>query len=84
MFLEPTNSATPPWRTLWYGARTVDDLIVVDAGLWNPGCVRQRRRFFLRTQALLGTRLTNAFGQRVVSIEKYADRIPTESIEKKP
>ncbi len=84
LFSEPTNSQTSPLRALWYGARFVDNSVVIDGRMWNPGCVRERRRAFERVQTALGSRLTNAFGTRVTGLEKYSDRIPVERLEKKP
>ncbi len=84
LFSEPTNNRTSPLRALWYGARFVDTRVVIDGGMWNPGCDRERRRAFERVQTALGSRLTNTFATRVRGIEKYSDRIPVERLEKKP
>jgi hypothetical protein len=84
LFAEPTNSEVRSIRALWFGARFVDDSVVIDGGMWNPGCVRERNRTFERVQMALGSRLTNTFGNRVTGIEKYTDRIPVEWVKKQP
>ncbi len=83
LFSERTNNQTSPLRALWYGARLVDNSVVVDGGMWNPGCVRERRRVFERVQMALGARLTNTFATRVRATEKHNDRIPVERLENK-
>lgn len=82
LFSEPTNHQTSRLRALWYGARFVDNSVVIDGRMWNPGCDRERRRVFERVEMALGTGLTNTFGSRVASIEKPNERIPMERIEK--
>lgn len=81
MYVEPASAQVTPIRTLWFGARFVDESIVIDGGMWDPGCDRERRRFFERVESFLGTGLTNAFGSRVIGIEKYENRIPSQTEE---
>ena len=83
LYVEPANAETTPLRTLWLGARFVDDSVVIDGRMWSPGCARERRRLFERVESVLGNRLTNAFGTRVMGIEKCEDQIPTQTVEKK-
>lgn len=83
LYVESANAQVTPIRTLWFGARFVDDSVVIDGRMWNPGCARDRRRLFERVESVLGTRLTNAFGTRVIEIKKHEDQIPTQAIEKK-
>jgi hypothetical protein len=83
LYVESPNAQATPVRTLWLGARFVDDSVVIDGRMWNPGCGRGRGRLFERVESDLGTRLTNAFGIRVIEIKKYQDQIPTQVVEKK-
>ena len=76
LFSEPTNGLSSGNNALWFGARSAGALIIVDTGLWNPGCKRERRLLFEHADRVLESNLLNAFPQRVIRLEKDDDRIP--------
>jgi hypothetical protein len=78
LFSEPTNGLSSGKNALWFGARSAGALIVVDAGLWNPGCKSERRHLFEHADRVLESNLLNAFAQRVVRFEKDDNRIQME------
>lgn len=83
IFSEPTNHLPKAARALWFGARTAHYLVVVDAGLWNPGCSSERRRLFEQADKLLQSRLLEAFPQRVVRLDDPYEMIPMWPVERK-
>ncbi len=77
-FSERTNNLPFAHRALWFQGRASGDRLLIDASLYNPGCKGKRRHLFAQFESSLGARLTNSFGDRVIAVPRYQDRVPLE------